>query len=108
MKALLLAFLALVGSACAADLTLAWDPAPAAEAVTRYRVYAVAPDGGRTLVVETSATTVTIQSPGGVTLVVTALSWAESVPSAPLVIPPLPGAPQGLRWVLTLSLTPAP
>jgi hypothetical protein len=99
----IVAFLLGCAVSIAAPLNLLWNPNAAADKVTEYRVYKL--EGTtRTLLARTSAARATLEVNGGETVVVTAFNGIESPPSAPVVLPKRPGAPEGLRIEITITL----
>jgi len=103
VKPYLIAAIISAAAATAAPLNLLWNPNAAADKVTEYRVYKL--DGTtRTLLAKTSTTKATLEVNGGETVIVTAFNGIESLPSAPVVLPKRPGAPEGLRIEITITL----
>lgn len=102
-RALTVFALALLAPALAraAPVTLAWDPNPPAEQVTRYQVL----EGTRVLW-EGAKTEATVDlAPGVHTLTAKACNtWGCSDPSAPVSTPGLATTPKGLRITITITV----
>lgn len=107
MKKLSIFFLALAtvfmaSVACAGTVALSWNPNAASEQVTGYNIYV---DGAKNSTVTTTSATVTVTN-GAHSFYVTAVNaWAESAPSATVTTPPLPGAPSGVKYIVTVTIT---
>lgn len=91
----------------ARDATFAWDPNPAADQVTGYRLEILNAQGQWVAAGTSTTTTLNLPTfPDAATSIraIAINSGGESDPSAPLVILAAPSAPKGLRVTLMVKL----
>lgn len=107
-KALFLAFMLVAAAAWAADVKLAWDPAPADQQWTHVRIYEL--NGvNYTKVGEAAGTateiTLTGVQPGKHVYIARSVNqWGESVDSNQAVTPNLNTPPGNLKWSIVITV----